>query len=181
MLFREREQIVICVVCVAMVSGFVLFRYLPLQKEIKAVEQMRAAHILAITRASDESRELPVLKEQLLQLENAVGNYEANVPEQRDLGMFLHRIANLMNKNNLKEHLIQPGKEIEADVLNCIPVSMQCKGSLKRIFEFFKSLQALDRLVRIEQIRLVNDSDFSGEVSMQTRVIIYYRAEVEQG
>jgi len=181
MQFRERQQIAIFVIAGAMVSGFVLFRYLPLQKRIKAVEQTRVAQRLAITKASAESRQIPALKEQLLKLQRTVGNYEANVPAQRALGVFLHRIANLMNENALREQLIQPGKEVEAEELNCIPVSMQCKGSLKQIFEFFKSLQVLDRLVRIEQIKLVNDSDFSGEVGMQTEAVIYYRAETEQG
>ena len=181
MQFRERQQIAIFVIAGAMVSGFVLFRYLPLQKRIKAVEQARAAQTLAIAKASAESRQVPALKGQLLKLQRTVGNYEVNVPRQRTLGVFLHRIANLMNENNLREQLIRPGKEVEAEELNCIPVSMQCKGGLKQIFAFFKSLQVLDRLVRIEQIKLVNDSDFSGEVGMQTEAVIYYRAETEQG
>ncbi len=180
-MFRERQQIAIFVIAGAMVSGFVLFRYLPLQKRIRAVEQARAAQRLAITKTSAESRQVPALKGQLLKLQRTVGNYEANVPGQRALGVFLHRIANLMNEYNLREQLIQPGEEVKAERLNCIPVSMQCKGGLKQIFEFFKSLQVLDRLVRIEQIKLVNDGDFNGEVGMQTKAVIYYRAEAEQG
>lgn len=181
MQLRERQQIAIFVIAGAMISGFVLFRYLPLQKKIKAAEQTRAAQTLDIAKASSQSGQVPALKGQLQKLQRTVGNYEANIPEQRALGAFLQQIANLMNENNLREQLIRPGKEVEAEELNCIPVSIQCKGSLKQIFEFFKSLQVLDRLVRIEQIKLVNDSDFSGEVGMQTEAVIYYRAETEQG
>ena len=180
MQFRERQQIVICAIAGAMVSGFVLFWYLPLQKRIKAVEQARAAQRLAITKASVESGQTAALKGQLLKLQRTVGNYEANVPRQRALGVFLQQIANLMNEYNLREQLIQLGKQVQAEGLNCIPVSMQCKGGLAQIFEFFKSLQVLDRLVRIEQIKLVNDGNFSGEVSMQTKAVIYYRAGADK-
>ena len=180
-LFRERQQIVICVIVGAMVGGFVLFRYLPLQKRVKAIEQARAAQILAITKASAESEQLPALKEQLLKLQRATGNYEANVPRHRNLGAFLHRIADLMNEHNLREQVIAPGKEIETDELNCIPVNMQCKGGLKQIFEFYRQMQGLDRLIRIEQVKLVNNSDFSGEVTMQTKAVIYYRPKATQG
>jgi len=173
MVFRERQQIAICAVAVAMVGGFVLLRYLPLQK--------RAAQTLAVAEAWRQSRQLPVLKEQLLKLQRAVGNHEANIPAQMALGVFLHRIAKLMNEHHLKEQVIAPGKEIEVDELNCIPVDMQCKGRLKQIFEFYGRMQELDRLVRIEQVKLVNDNDFSGEVSMQTKVFIYYRPEARQG
>lgn len=181
MVFRERQQIAICAVAVAMVGGFVLFRYLPLQKRVKAIGQKRAAQTLAVAEAWRQSGQLPVLKEQLLKLQRAVGNHEANIPAQMALGVFLHRIANLMNEHHLKEQVIAPGKEIEVDELNCIPVDMQCKGRLKQIFEFYGQMQELDRLVRIEQVKLVNDNDFSGEVSMQTKVFIYYRPEARQG
>jgi hypothetical protein len=42
-------------------------------------------------------------------------------------------------------------------------------------------MQGLDRLVRIEHIKVVNDGDFTGEVMMQTEAVIYYRSEVGQG
>ncbi|MHC4659408.1 MAG: type IV pilus inner membrane component PilO [Planctomycetota bacterium] len=181
MLFRERRQIVICAVAGAMVGGFVLFRYLPLRKRIKTVEQTKAAQRDAVTKALAEQGQLPILKEQLRKLKTTVGDYEARVPGHGDLGPFLHRIANLMNEHNLREQRVQPGKEVEAEGLNCIPVSMQCKGGLKQIFEFFYSLQALERLVRIERVKLENDKDFSGELSMRTDTVVYYRPRAGQG
>ncbi len=177
MLFRERQQIAICVAAGVIVSGFVLLRYLPLQKRIKAVKQTRTAQRLAIAKGIADSRQLPLLKEQLLKLQRQLGKYEANIPERRALGTFLRRIADLMNEHNLKEQVIQPDKEIAVEALKCIPVSMQCKGKLAQIFEFYKSLQELDRLVCIEQVKLVNNRDFNGEVSMETKAVIYYRSK----
>ena len=193
-LFRERRQIAICVAAAVMVCGFVLFRYLPLQRKTKFLRQAYAAQMLAISKASAESQQIPIIRERLLQLQTAVGNYERQIPAQRELGEFLQRIANLMNERNLQGQLIQPGKEImvrqahhpersrgKAGELNCIPVNMQCKGRLSQIFEFYRRVQGLDRLVRIEHVKLVNDGDFGGEVIMQINAVIYYRAEVGQG
>jgi Tfp pilus assembly protein PilO len=164
-----------------MVCGFVLFRYLPLQRKTKFLRQACASQMLAISKALAESQQIPTIREQLLGLQTAVGNYDRQIPAQRELGEFLQRIANLMNEYNLKGQLIQPGKEIKAGELNCIPVNMQCKGRLSQIFGFYRRVQGLDRLVRIEHVKLVNDGDFGGEVIMQTNAVIYYRAEVEQG
>jgi hypothetical protein len=58
---------------------------------------------------------------------------------------------------------------------------MKCKGKLAQIFEFYRRLQGMDRSVRIEQVKLFNDSDFSGEVSMDAKAVIYYMAKVGQG
>jgi Tfp pilus assembly protein PilO len=164
-----------------MICGFVLFRYLPLQRKTKFLRQAYASQMLAISKASAENQQIPTIREQLLGLQTAVGNYERQIPAQRELGEFLQRIANLMNEHNLQGQLIQPGKEIEAGELNCIPVSMQCKGRLSQIFKFYRRVQGLDRLVRIEHVKLVNDGDFGGEVIMQINAVIYYRAEVGQG
>ena len=67
------------------------------------------------------------------------------------------------------------GEEIEAEQFNCIPINMRCRGSLKNLFGFFESLRGLDRLVRIEHVDLVNESDFSGDVTMSADTVIYYR------
>lgn len=177
MLFRERRQILIFCLAGAMVTAFMLFRYLPLRKGLKALEQTRAAQTNTIAKASLQSRQLPALKEQVVELQRKLSNFDRQVPAERELGVFLQQLTNLMNKHNLTEHLIEPGKEVQTDVLNCIPVDLQCKGRLIQLFEFFRSLQGLDRLVRIEQVKLENDGDYSGKVSMRTNAVIYCRPQ----
>ena len=181
MLFQERQQIIICAAAGLLVGGFVLFRYLPLQKRLKAIEQRRAAKTLAITKGMSASRQLPALEERLEQLQRAVADYQANVPDSKNLGAFLHGIANLMDEHNLSEEHIEPGEEIVKEKLNCVLVNIQCKGKLAQVFEFYKSLQRLDRSVRIEQVKLANDDNFSGEVSMTTKAIIYYGSKPPKG
>jgi len=180
-LFREKQQIMICLMAVVTVIGFFLFRFMPLHRKIKAAKQAKAIQSLIIAKGISDSEQLPLFTDQLLKLKTQLGNYEANIPEQRDLGEFVHQIADLMNKYKLREQEIAPRSEIEADGFNCIPVSIQCKGDLTQIFQFSRRLQELDRLIRIQQVKLVNDSDFKGEVLMETDVVIYYRTEIVQG
>jgi Tfp pilus assembly protein PilO len=155
-----------------------LFWYLPLHKKMKAIRQAKAAQSLAIAKGADHSKQLHLMKEQLQELQEKLANYEANIPEQNTFGDFLGSIADLMNENNLKEQEITPGEEIRANKFNCIPVTMRCKGKLVQIFELYRQMQTLDRIVRIEEVKLSNDKDFSGQVSMETKAFIYYRAKV---
>lgn len=180
-LFREKQQIRICLTAVVVIGGFVLFRFLPSHKKINAVKQTRTAQRLITTKGISDSEQLPLLRDQLQKLKTNLSNYEENIPQQRALGVFVHQIADLMNQHQFKEQEIAPGAEIEADGLNCIPVSIQCKGELTQIFEFYQQLQQLDRLIRIKQVKLVNDRDFRGEVNMETDVVIYYRTDIVQG
>ena len=90
-------------------------------------------------------------------------------------------VGSKMSDTKLSEQFIEHGTETQAGVLNCIPVNMRCKGKLTQLFEFHRALQRLDRSVRIEQVELVNEADFGGEVSMQTKAFIYYESADEQG
>jgi Tfp pilus assembly protein PilO len=164
-----------------MVGGFVLFRYLPLRRKIKAIRQIKSTQILTVAKGSADNQQIQLLKEQLEELNRELKNYESNIPEQRALGEFLQGIADVMNENSLTEQVIEPGVEIKTEKLNCIPVNIKCKGELAQIFKFFQRLQVLDRLVRIEHVKLINNSDFNGEVSMETKAVIYYRTQAGQG
>jgi len=181
MFFRKRQQLMIFVAAGVTIGGFGLFRGLPLRRRIKALRQTKAAQTLTIAKGTADGKQLPLLKEQLLELQRELESYEANIPERSDIGVFLQRIAVLMNEHNLRGQMIEPRKEIKAEKLNCIPVNMKCKGGLTQIFEFYRRLQGMDRLIRIEQVKLFNDSDFSGEVAMEAKAVIYYRPEVGQG
>jgi len=163
------------------VAGFLLFRYLPLRKKMKAVEKTRAAQALVINKGMAKNEQLPSLREEFEKLQSEVSNYERQIPADRELGTFLHKIADLMNSHNLKGQFIEPGEEVEGEELNYIPVNMKCRGKLKQIFEFYKSLQSLERLVRIEEVKLLNENNFSGEINMQTRAVVYYRPQSIEG
>ena len=162
-------------------TGFVLFRYLPLRKKMKTVEKTRAAQALVINKGMAKNEQLPALREDFEKLQSAVSNYERQIPADRELGTFLHKIADLMNSHNLKGQFIEPGEEVKGEELNYIPVNMKCRGKLKQIFEFYKSLQSLERLVRIEEVKLLNENNFSGELSMQTQAVVYYRPHSIEG
>ncbi len=175
MLFRAKQQILICVMAFVLVGGALLFRCWPLHKKINDVECSKASQQAALAEASKAVAEMPKLKEEFAKLQADIGKYNANIPSDRQIGEFMQQIADLMNRLDLKGQLIQPGQETDAGGLKCIPVSMQCQGKLLQLFEFYKSMQGLDRLVRIDEVELENQNDYSGHVSMRTNVVVYYK------
>lgn len=181
MLFGRSQQIAICVVAGAIICVFIIFWYSPLRKKMRLVKLAKAEQIIMIAKGMADAEQVPVLQEQLQKLQIELQDYESKIPDQRDFGAFLGRITNLMNEHNLKEQSIEPGEIIAADKFNCIPVNMRCKGRLTQLFNFYDRLQDFDRLVRIERVKLSNDAGYSGQVSMETKAIIYYRAGIGQG
>jgi Tfp pilus assembly protein PilO len=177
-LFREKKQITIFIVAIVIIGGFILFRYIPLQKRTKSIKKERDEQMLTIAKGISDSEQLPLFIEQLQKLRSKLENYEENIPKQRDHGLFMQRIFELMKQNNLREQVIEPRQEIETEGLICIPINMECKGELTQIYNFYRRLQEQDRLIRIRQIKFKNSNDFNGEVSMEAEVVIYYRTEI---
>jgi Tfp pilus assembly protein PilO len=171
----EKQQLGIFAAVIVMIAVFALLQYQPLRSRALAVEQIKAVQLSAGTKTETQIKNLPALRAQLEEMQAKVGNYNAKVPDERRLGIFLQEIAEVMNKHNLREQMVQPDSETQAGNVSCIPVRMQCSGTLQQIFEFLRSLQTVERLVRIEQVQLKNDQNMSGIVTMAVRGNIYYR------
>ena len=123
--------------------------------------------------AAAQSAELPGLERRLRGMEKAVQGFDLRVPADRALGTFLQQIAGIMTDCHLTEPGVLPGKEGKTDDLNCVPIHVACRGTLADIFGFFKKLQNLDRLVRIEKVAMENDSDLTGQISLQVEAVIF--------
>ena len=177
----EKQQLLICGAALALLGGFVFFGYMPLHEKLLQVRQVKSDNELLISSALEHKNQLSALKVELEDIKDKIFNYDSNIPRKRELGVFLQQIAGLINKHELGKQVVQPGVETVSGDLRCIPIKIQCKGSLPRIFDFYSSLQRLDRMVRIENVKLVNNKDYSGQVSMQTTAVIYYKPEGGKG
>lgn len=173
----KKQQIIVYAAAAAVVAICVLvaLRYLPLRKQIKELSQIRNTQKFVIQKAAAESNHLELLKERLQKLQEQTVHYDQQLPNDRDLGNFLQQIADLMDEHKLTAQQVEPGKNMADGKLNCIPVEMRCKGKLQQIFDFNKALGRLERLIRIDSIELVNDTDLTGQVNMTAKTRIYYK------
>ena len=178
---RRRQQLWVYVVGVLFVADFAFYGYLPSQRRLRALNEASANQARLLATAASQSEELPELKQRLQTAREIVAHYDEYVPTEQTIGVFLKQIAHLMTAHSLSDQVVEPGQEIEADDINCIPVSMDCTGALKDIFGFYRDVRAMDRLVRIERVVLKNDSNLVGRVSMHTEALIFYRTQAGQG
>jgi len=178
---KEQKQMIIVAAGVAMLTGFFVFRYLPLRDKLARLEQQKTRQKLVIKKAEVKSEQLSQLEKKKQQLKSFVGDYGRKVPSEKELGSFLQRIAGLMDEHQLEDQIIEPGKQKVMYELNCMLINMKCKGKLREIYNFFVSLQNLDRTVRIQQVRLGNSGNYSGKVNMSTEVAVYSTTDGQKG
>ena len=177
---RRKQQMWVYLIGALFVLDFIFYGYLPSQRRLRSLKHATAKQVHLIRTATAQSKELPGLKLRLKNVEEIAGNYEVYLPAERALGVFLQEIARIMDKHNLVDQVVVPQSEIGCGPVKCIPVHMNCKGNLKEIYGFFDDFQAMDRLVRIEKTVLKNDSEYTGQVSMHTEAVIFYRPSKQQ-
>ncbi len=173
----RKQQAWLYAIAVLFCADFVFYGYMPCHNRLQSLREAGIRQRRLIETATVQSQELPALKVRLTDTEQIVEHYENYIPREVSLGLFLQEIARIMTEHHLADQVVVPGTEVESEGVGCIPVHVNCRGSLKDIFGFFRDFQAMDRLVRIEKVTLQNDRDFTGRVSMNTDAVIFYRPQ----
>lgn len=172
---HRRQQVWVCVIAGLFLSDFILCGYLPSQQRLASLLQAREHQRRVIHMAATQAEELPGLKIRLRDTEATVQRFEACVPADKALGAFLQRITAVMAEHKLTDPVVLPGKEQETADLGRIPIQMTCEGTLANLFDFFNALGTLDRVVRIENVVLENDENFTGKLTVRAEACIFYQ------
>lgn len=170
----ERQQLIIIGVVFFVVAGFGAGSFYPLSRASTKLKSARAAQETAAVKVDHYRTMLPALREQATRLESSTSAFDIRIPERREFADLWEQIADVMNRYHLKGQIVQPGGEIAGDDINCIPISIQCSGSMSQIFDMLNSLSSFERMIRLEKLDIVNDSEFSGEVNLTAEAIVYY-------
>ncbi len=181
MKYPERKQIQIIGIAAAIIVGFAVLRFYPLARRMTDIRQVRAAQDIAVGQVREYSIGIPVLRKQVGELRVSLTDYARRIPPGRQFADLWRRIADVMNEHNLQDQIVQPGSETTGPTVGCIPITIQCSGTLEQVFEFLKSLSDFERVIRIDKLQLLNDAEFSGRIKLIADAKVYYQAAVEPG
>lgn len=173
----EKEQLIIIGLALAIVFGFVFFRYIPLARRVQEVKESKLRYSEETLRVKDQAQRLPIIIWKTEQLKGAVGDFDGKIPFVREFGSLWDQIATVMGKCGLKEQVIQPYGEVKGSEICLIPINMQCSGKFEEIFSFFQSIENFERVIRIESLSMSgSDLDDGGDnIKMTANANVYYR------
>ena len=173
----DKQQLIILALSAVILGGFGFFQYVPVIRQKHAIwEQLTRQDQLSETICL-QSAVWPELKQQEKQLQEELIPFSKKVPQGRHFAQLWQQIADVMNECKLTEQLVQPGVELKSDQLCSIPLTFECQGSLKQLFAFFQAMENMDRLIRFEEVKLENDSDFSAVVKLNAKASVYYQPD----
>lgn len=171
----EKQQIMILIVGGFILTGFGVFRYAPILRQKFELRSQLNKHVQDIEQISGQGSILPELEKKKESMQAQQEMFRSRIPSGRGFAQLWQQIADVMNDCQLTDQLVQPGTEIKSDDLCCIPLTIECMGTYDQIFMFFQSLESMDRLIRIDEVKLENDSDFRATLKLNAKANIYYQ------
>jgi Tfp pilus assembly protein PilO len=152
-----------------------MFGYLPIARQKLVLRESMRRQSVTLEQIRVQSRQLPELEKKVESLELKTAEFDAKVPQERQFAQLWQTITQIMNEHRLSNQLVQPGEEIRGEPVSRMELTLQCSGTFEDVFELFRSLEQMDRLVRIERVQLKNDESFSGQVSVAALASVYFQ------
>ncbi|MCD6175503.1 MAG: type 4a pilus biogenesis protein PilO [Planctomycetes bacterium] len=173
----DKQQLIILGLSAVILCGFGIFQYIPVIRQKHAIRDRMAQQDQISETICSQSALLPELKQQEKQLQEELVPFSKKVPQGRRFATLWQQVADVMNECKLTDQLVQPGEELKSDSLCSIPLTFECQGSLKQLFAFFQAMENMDRLIRFEEVKFENDSDFNAVVKLNAKANVYYQPD----
>ena len=173
----DKQQLIILGLSTVILCGFGVFQYAPVIRQKHAIRSRMAQQDQISETICSQSALLPELKQREKQLQEELIPFSRKVPQGRHFARLWQQIADVMNECKLTDQLVQPGEELKSDQLCSIPLTFECQGSLKQLFTFFQAMENMDRLIRFEEVKFENDSDFGAVVKLNAKANVYYQPD----
>ena len=175
MVHLEKQQTLILIVGAFVLAGFGMFRYAPILRQKLSLKEEMNKHSLAIEQIGDQGSLLPEMELKKQKMQDQQDEFRSKIPVGRGFSKLWQQIADVMNDCQLSDQLVQPGTEIKSDELCCIPLAIECTGTFEQIYALFQSLESMDRLICIDEVKIENDSEFKAILKLNAKANVYYQ------
>jgi len=171
----DRKQVILLAITAAVGAGSAMFGYLPIAHQKMVLRESMRRNALTLEQIRVQGRQLPDLEKKVEALEQKAVEFDEKAPRERQFAQLWQTITQIMNEHQLSNQLVQPGVEVRGEPVSRMELTLQCTGSFENVFELFRCLEQMDRLIRIESVKLNNDAEFSGQLNVQACASVYFQ------
>ena len=110
-------------------------------------------------------------------LRKAVAFFESKLPEEKEMANVLREVSQIAQKNNLNTKSFRALKVIQGPSYSEQPIKMNFSGPMKDgFYKFLCDIEHLQRLTRINAMKIDADEKVPGNVNVEMVLTIYFDA-----
>jgi type IV pilus assembly protein PilO len=116
---------------------------------------------------------VPRFLAQIAEMRKRYRNFNRRLPARQELGGFLRDISAHLGDEEFSDQLIEPGSPTREDLFHTLPIIMRFRGSYLTSVDFFKRIDEMERLTRIQKLkmtRLLDKDDSKLEIELQLNI-----------
>jgi len=173
-----KDSWIVLGILVAMVAGAVLFVYRGQGKKLDDFKTRITVAKAALATQSQTVAVVPELVKQVDSMRKRYKNFDRRLPGRQELGGFLRDISGHLADEKFSDQLIEPGSPTQEELFHTLPIIMQFKGSYLTSVDFFKRIDEMERLTRIQKLKITKnpakgDEDDS-RLNIELQLNIYF-------
>jgi len=151
----------------AMICGAVFFVY---RSQNHRLDEFRVQITAAQADVENQAKTIaifPELAKQIKSMRARYRDFDRRLPGRQELGGFLKEISGHLGDDHFSDQLIEPGNPTQEDMFHTLPIIMRFRGSYLTSVDFFKRIEQMERLTRIQKLKIsMNDPKDDRDDSM---------------
>jgi Tfp pilus assembly protein PilO len=174
--YLTKDSLIVLGILAGVIICAVVAVYAPQGRKLEALR----ADIVTRQRAMEaDARKAAVVPEMLRRVEQMRRRYndrwEKKLPQRQELGEFIREISNHRDAEGLSGQLIEPGTPSKGQLYHTLPIGLEFSGSFNSLASFLQSLDDMERLTRVEKLKIVADNKLSpARLGIQMQMNIYF-------
>jgi Tfp pilus assembly protein PilO len=170
---RRNEQLITVAIALGVAGLFVFAVHLPQRRHFTQLEQDFKQQEENLSKAKEEYSQLTDLNKKVIALRKVVARQYKRIPAKGEFGSSLEQIVAVLNSAKLVTEEISPQSPVSEDKFSELPINICFKGEFNNICLFLAGLESMDRLVRIENLRLEGDGSSTPVIKAKMVLNIY--------
>ena len=168
-----KDGLIVLGIVLLLVATAVLFVYRPQGKELDSLkEQIKNAED-ELKEQSDKTVIVPEVARRVDRMKARYKDFDRRLPRRQELGGFLREISANLGKASLSDQLIEPGSPKREEFFHTLPIIMKFRGSYLATAQFLKRIGAMERLTRIQKLKIESGSN-EKNLSIELQLNIYF-------
>jgi type IV pilus assembly protein PilO len=148
------KAVVIGFLCVLALGAGVWFDAKPMYEQLQVAEAKEPKLMEEFTKKQAKAAKLPLLKQQLAEMEASFGALLRQLPESTEVESLLVDISQTALAAGLEIELFKPNPEIQKDFYAELPIQLKMTGTYHELATFVSGTAALPRIVTLHNIEL---------------------------
>ena len=166
-----RDTWVMLAIVVGIVTASLVLVFLPQGRTLKELKTKMVSLDQKLTADSQEASVVPQLLQEVQTMKGRYQDFDRRLPQRKELGQFLGEISSNLAAENLTNQLIEPGSPTRSELFHTLPIVMRFRGSYLDMARFLSRLDSMERLSRVEKLRLVrNPGEDALEAELQINI-----------